>query len=251
LRIYNILDLFSLRFCNKIIAVSEGIRDDLIKHGIRPSKIVAIQNAVEKGFDPMRLAETRLEKRKALGVSDGEYVAGYVGRLSAEKGVQYLIEAASILKGKGAQFRMLIIGDGPKRKELENLTVEKGLAREHMFVGFQNDIENWLPVLDVFVLPSLTEGTPMALLEAMAIGLPVIASDVGGVPELVENGVSGFLIPPGDSAALAEKLSTLCRNRSVRETLGQAAINATKNHCNVLDWSRQIEKEYEFLIAKT
>jgi glycosyltransferase involved in cell wall biosynthesis len=91
----------------------------------------------------------------------------------------------------------------------------------------------------------------MALLEAMAIGLPVIASDVGGVPELVENGVSGFLIPPGDSAALAEKLSTLCRNRSVRETLGQAAINATKNHCNVLDWSRQIEKEYEFLIAKT
>lgn len=250
LRIYNTLDRLSLRFCKKIIAVSEGVRGDLVKNGIAEAKIIVIQNAVQNSHDLDSFLGNRLNKRKMLGINESEHVAGYVGRLSDEKGLQYLIEAGIILKQKNEVFRILIIGDGPKRKELENLARGKGLEKEIMFIGFQNDVEKWLPVLDIFVLSSLTEGTPMALLEAMAAGIPVIATSVGGVPKVIEDGCNGFLIGPADSLALADKLLTLFRNPLLCRQVAGEGMNVIKKRFNVHDWCRQIETQYDLALQE-
>lgn len=250
LKIYNFLDRSSLRFCDKVIAVSEGIKEDLIENGINESKIIVIQNAVQNSYNPDYFFESRLNKRKLIRMNEEEYVVGYVGRLSDEKGLEYLIGAGLILKEKGEAFKILIIGDGPKREELENLVREKGLEKEVIFTGFQDDVEKWLAALDVFVLPSLTEGTPMALLEAMSLGIPVVATHVGGVPQVIENGVNGFLIEPANSRALVEKIKVLRENPALRKEMSVKATNLIKNRFNVYEWCRKVEKEYEILLAE-
>ncbi len=249
LKIYNFLDRSSLRFCDKVIAVSEGIKEDLIENGINESKIIVIQNAVQNSYNPDNFFESRLNKRKLIRMNQDEYVVGYIGRLSDEKGLEYLIGAGLILKEKGEAFKILIIGDGPKREELEKLVREKGLEKEVIFTGFQDDVEKWLAVLDVFALPSLTEGTPMALLEAMSLGIPVVATRVGGVPQVIENGVNGFLIEPANSRALVEKIKVLRENPALRKEMSVKATHLIKNRFNVYEWCRKVEKEYEILLA--
>ncbi len=247
LRVYNWLDRISLRLCKKIIAVSEGIKNDLLRSGINESRTVVIPNAVENSYGEKELADHRIEKRRLLSLEEEKFIIGYAGRLSEEKGLEYLIEAGSILREKGEAFKILIIGDGPKKKDLENLAVTKSLKKETIFTGFQSDVENWLPALDVFVLPSLTEGTPMALLEAMSVGIPAIATSVGDVPTIVENGISGFLIDPADFRALAEKIIFLKENPVLRKEMGIAGINVIKNRFDVHKWCRTIETEYDLV----
>jgi len=179
---------------------------------------------------------------------ENEYIVGYVGRLSEEKGLQYLIEAGLLLKGQGEAFKILIIGDGSKRKELEDLAKGKGLENEIIFTGFQNDVEKWLPALDVFVLPSLTEGTPMALLEAMSAGIPPIASAVGGIPKVVEDGVNGFLVAPGDFRMISEKVMALKKNPDHRKRMASESVKLIKNRFGLHEWSRQIEAQYDILL---
>ena len=179
LGIYNILNHLVLKLSNNIIAVSEEIRNILIKKGIKRKKIKVILNAVPINSNNKILAQYRKEKRKFLNVNEKEFVIGYIGRLSEEKGIKYLLEAISILN-LDIPVKALIIGEGPQRKDLEDLVKERGIEEKVIFTGFQKDTENWLSVLDVFVLPSLTEGTPMALLEAMAFGGLVVASQVCG-----------------------------------------------------------------------
>jgi glycosyltransferase involved in cell wall biosynthesis len=249
LKIYNSLDKLSLRFCERIIAVSEEIKNGLLKKGINESKIVVIQNAVQNSYGRKEFADHRTEKRRFLSIEQDEFVIGYVGRLSEEKGVHYLIEAGSVLKESFEPFKIIIIGDGPRRKELKDLTKLKGLEREIIFTGFQSDVENWLPALDVFVLPSLTEGTPMALLEAMSVGIPIIATSVGGVPKIVENEISGFLIEPADFRALAEKIIILKENPVLRNKMAMEGLEIIKKRFDVHEWCRKIEREYDFTLC--
>jgi len=250
LKIYNRLDRLALRFCERIIAVSAEIKDNLLRNGIKESKVVVIQNAVQNFYEEEELAEKRIEKRQLLSIEQDEFLIGYVGRLSEEKGVQYLIEAGSVLKESNEPFKIIIIGDGPRRKELEELTKSKGLEKEVIFTGFQNKVEEWLPILDVFVLPSLTEGTPMALLEAMSMGIPVIASAIGGVPGIVESGVSGFLVDPGVFRAISDKILTLKNNLILRKRMAAEAVNLIKRRFDVQDWCRKIERQYDSLTQK-
>ena len=248
LNMYNKLDRFSLRYCDKVIAVSEELRDDLVIHGIKESKIAVIENALGNLYKAGTLSQSRASKREQLKLAEDECVVGYAGRLSDEKGIHYLIEAGSILKGKGEAFKILIIGDGPKRKELENLAIEKGLEKEILFAGFQTNVGEWLPALDVFVLPSLTEGAPMALLEAMAVGIPIVATHVGGVPMILEDGVAGFLVAPANPEGLAEKLEVLLERPSLRSQLAEGARKAMERRPTVYEWCRQIESEYCALV---
>jgi glycosyltransferase involved in cell wall biosynthesis len=250
LKLYNFLDRFSLRFCDKVIAVSEGIKKDLVEKGINKSKIFVIQNAVQNSYNPDNFFESRLNKRKLIRMEENEYVVGYVGRLSDEKGLEYLIGAGLMLKERGEAFKILIIGDGPKRKELEDLVKEKDIQREVIFAGFQADVETWFPVIDVFVLPSLTEGTPMALLEVMATGIPAIATSVGGVPNIIEDGVNGILTDPADSKKLADKILTLAHNLSLSKKIAQSALSTIEKQYSVYNWCRKIEGQYDSLLDK-
>jgi glycosyltransferase involved in cell wall biosynthesis len=249
LKLYNALDRLVLRFCDKIITVSSEIMNDLVeKSGVNDSKIVVIQNAVQCCRNENVFISNRAEKRRSFLIGDDEFVIGYVGRLSEEKGVRFLIEAGYALKKKSESFRILIIGNGPIKGELEKLTILRGLEKEIDFVGFQNTIENWLPALDLFVLPSLTEGTPLALLEAMSMGIPVIASSVGGVPMVIENEVDGFLVKPTDVEDLTKKILHLKNDSELRNNVAKKGANKITEQYNVNKWCLKIEEQYNLII---
>ena len=177
------------------------------------AKVTTIRNGVEPGGRP-----SSDDKRRELGL-DGILI-GAVGRLDRQKGFATLIEAMARLKETPA--RCAILGDGPERARLEALIRRRGLERTVRLLGEQ-DAAPWLPAFDVFCLPSLWEGLPNSLLEAMALGLPVVASGVDGVPEAVTDGKDGLLVPPEDSDALAAALGALTNDAGRRAALGAAA----------------------------
>lgn len=248
--LYNRLDRIALRFSDKIIAVSEQIKDDLERSGIRKSKISVIQNAVQTTHKAENYEENRRKKRLDLIIKDEEFIVGYVGRLSEEKGVRYLIEAGMLLMETGMPCKILIIGDGPKTKELEDMVKMKGFEGKIIFTGFQTNVDEWMPALDIFVLPSLTEGTPMALLEAMAFGLPVVASDVGGIPEIIDSGENGILVPAANPDKIEEAISTICKDNYFRTKLSEMAKKTIRSKFNINEWVKKIESVYVETISK-
>jgi glycosyltransferase involved in cell wall biosynthesis len=249
-RLYNKLDLVALKFFNKIIAVSATIKDDLIRSGISESRILVIPNAVEYNYREEVSVKTRQYQRRYLNIKENDFVIGYVGRLSEEKGIKYLIEASLLLSKSGVPLKVLIIGEGSQRKELEDFVNETGLNHQIIFTGFQADIEKWLPALDVFVLPSLTEGTPMALLEAMSFGIPIIASRVGGVPNIVINGQNGILVEAGHSEEIAHSLNLLFQDISLRQKISLEALNLISTKHNSNSWCMTIQDQYAKLIER-
>lgn len=244
LKVYSFLDRMVLLFANKIIAVSDDIKDNLIKAGIRKSKIKVILNSVETNDDRIVLKCNRVQMRSSLDIQDKDLLLGYVGRLSEEKGIKFLIEAVSSLDQAKVPIKLLLIGDGPERSELERFVQEQKIEDRVFFMGFKDQIEKWLPVLDIFVLPSLSEGTPMALLEAMAQGLPVIASAVGGIPTIICSGHNGILTEPAKPQQLVEAISMINQDRQLRASLGTSAKKTVDERFNAAVWVKEIESLY-------
>jgi len=244
LKLYNRLDHFVLRFSQRIIAVSQGIKSDLIKSGIKESRTRLIQNAVGVSYSDELFAQNRFAKRQKYSIAEKDFVVGYIGRLSEEKGIRYLIEAIALQVRSAFPVKLLIIGEGPQRKELEEFVEKENIKRNVIFAGFQNDIGDWLPAMDVFALPSLTEGTPMSLLEAMAYGIPVIASAVGGVPQVIDSGEEGILVSAGKPQDLSDAILLLYKDIALRERFSEAAKKKIKLKYNIEDWTRTIEAEY-------
>ena len=242
--IYNTLDRVILRLSNRIVAVSDRIKNDLIRWGIKESRIIVIENAVEGNYHKGLFVKKRREKKEQLNIPEDQFIIGYIGRLSKEKGIQYLIEATSILNEPGIPITVMIIGKGPQKDELRGLVKDKGIEHKFVFIGFQSDIEDWIPALDAFILPSLTEGTPMALLEAMSSGVPVIASRVGGVPKIIVNGKNGLLVQPRDPKGLAQAIKELFQDYPLRKRMGENAASLIAEKYNVHDWCRKIERHY-------
>ena len=249
LELYNKVNRTVLRFSDRIISVSEQIKNDLEKSGIRKSKITVIQNAVQTSQKKKTYPMNDTKLRYFRGIKKEEYVVGYVGRLSEEKGVGYLVEAGIHLLEIGELCKIFIIGDGPQRKKLEDMVLMKGYENDIIFTGFQTNIEEWMLMLDIFVLPSLTEGTPMALLEAMSFGVPVLATRVGGVPKVIENGINGVLVNPTDSMAIAENLKILFHHPSLRKKIALKALSVIEKQHNINDWCKKIENQYTLLLG--
>ena len=247
LNVYNSIDRVALRFADRIIAVSSSIKSDLVKSGIRAGNIAVIRNAVEM-VSQEELKKIQCERRGLLGIRSDEFVVGYLGRLSKEKGVQYLIEASALLCKEGENVRTLIIGDGGEKKNLEDQARYYNIWDRVNFLGFEKEPGKWLPTLDAFVLPSLTEGTPMAMLEAMSCGLPVIASAVGGIPDIVQPMRNGILIPAGQPAEIAKSVSMLQKDEALRRMLGAKGKRTVEEKYNRKDWMKQIEREYLKLV---
>jgi len=245
---YNALDRLVLRFCDTIIAVSADIQRSLTDCGIKANRIKVIPNAVRTDIDKSSLLNQRQEARQLFGFSEEDCVLGYVGRLSPEKGLTYLIESAALARNANCPVKMLIIGEGPEQGELRNTVKRRGLESHAVFAGFQTIIDGLLPAIDIFILPSLTEGTPMSLLEAMAYGIPAIASTVGQIPEIIDSGKSGILVRPEDAEQMKDAIVFLCNKPSVRESIGKAGRKKVKRHFDIKNWTRKIENEYLNLI---
>lgn len=249
LNLYNGLDVFLLRYFDRVIAVSDRMKKDLVGKRVDKGKIHVITNAV---WDAA-VADTngiRSKIRSRLGIGDREFVFGFVGRLSEEKGLDYLVEAVKRLPTGGEGWRLILLGEGPQRGLLEKEVQGCGLGDKVLFVGFQADTAAWYPAMDAFVLPSLTEGTPMALLEAMANGLPVIASSVGGVPAILSSGENGILVPPADPTGLVEAMQAVAGSRELRMKLSDGAIRSVRENHDVNSWIRKVSEVYRMMLQE-
>ena len=207
-----------------MVAVSEDLKQFIVeKVGISSSLVKVLYNGVD--MLPQCTPAEVVECRKELGLPEDHQIVGVVGNLYPVKGHQYLIKAIPAVLKKCPNTSFVFAGRGQLESELKEQVRQFGVGERVFFLGLRQDIPRILAMLDVFVLPSLSEGLSMAILEAMVAGKPVVATQVGGNPELVLHGETGFLVPPRDSQALASSLVTLLTNRQ------QAAQFAEKGKC--------------------
>ena len=180
----------------------------------------------------------------------GEFIVGSIARLSEEKGLIYLINAISELHGRGVRLKAVIIGDGPQKKELENYIRRKNLAPSVMLAGYRDKAYKYLPMLNVFVLPSLTEGLPITILEALQAAVPTVASRVGGVSRVLGGGKFGVLTDPGDHRSIADAIEYLHSNPEQAAEMGRKAKEAVLANYSIDRMAREYIKVYEAVLAK-
>ena len=211
-----------LRRMDGHIAVAEIQKRHLVEvEGLREETVRVIYNGVDTAvFRPASAAE-RSAARRALGLSDDAVVLMAVGSLKPIKGVDDLLRAAASVMHARARVRLVLIGEGPDRVSLETQARALGIADRVSFLGLRDDVDGLLRAADALVLASRTEALPTVILEAMATGLPVVATHVGGVPEMVEPDRSGLLVPPNDIASLERAIARVCDDASLRRDLGQ------------------------------
>ena len=166
----------------------------------------------------IRATRTRQDVRDELGVPPDSVLIGTAARLTAVKAQDDFIRAAQLMLARHPNFRFVLVGEGPEERTLKALARQMGIEGHIVFAGGRRDVHDLIAAMDVFVLPSLAEGMPMALLEAMALGTPVVATAVGGVPELIAHQSNGMLVPARDPGALADACVELALNRTRRRT---------------------------------
>ena len=229
-----------------LIAECEASRQFLLKKlAYDPAKVITIRNGVDLAGWPASKID-RQGKRLELRLGAGDVLIGAVGRLDRQKGFSTLIEAMALLKD--SPLRCAIVGEGPERPRLEALIREHRLEGRVWLLGEKGEMPSWLSAFDLYCLPSLWEGLPNALLEAMALGLPVVASDVDGVPEAVDAGKNGLLTPPSDPAALARALKSLADDPQKRAALGAAAKAAVSERFTLRRMIAEYEQAYESVL---
>ncbi len=219
-RTYELLDSFALNRMDTVVAVSEGVKDDLAKRGLTRAKINLVYNGIT--IDAEKSRSSRSEVRRQHGVSDTDFVIGTLGRLAPIKGHRYLIQALPSILNKVKNCRLVIAGEGPLRNELETLINQQNLSDHVKLIGYIKNIDPFMEMIDLFILPSLSEGLPISLLEGMAYGKPVVASHVGGIPEVIGHRSEGLLVPPADPEAISKAVIELIENRVLIDRISSA-----------------------------
>lgn len=229
------------RYIQALFAVSEQLKHDLVKHvGIPEQHIRVLHN----GVDLERFgSDNRAEVRRQLGLRQTDLVIGSVGRLVPVKNYSLLLTALAALDRKN--LVAVLVGDGPARADLEGLAQTLGIAHQVRFLGHRDDITSLLAAMDIFVLPSTHEGMSNTLLEAMASGVPSIASDVGGNPEIISHGQDGYLFSSGNVPELVSLLQRLCYDADLRRRLGETGRARIASHFSIRTMIGRYEDLYE------
>jgi glycosyltransferase involved in cell wall biosynthesis len=235
------------RFADCVLVNAEAIRENLLEQGYDPSKIVVIRNGIVMARFAKREPNERL--RRDLGIPLSARLVAVFSRLNRMKGVQYFLDAAIVLAARFPDVWFLVAGDGGSRNELEEHARQLGLGQRIVFTGFRTDVPDLLSEATISVLPSLSEGTSNTLLESMAAGIPVIATRVGGNIEVVEDEVSGLLVPPRDSAALVAATGRLLEDPGMALRLGQAGLRRVSEIYSISGSIHQTELLYQRLAS--
>ena len=222
-KLYEALDRVALRWMDEVVCVSEGQARKVRRYGVPGRKVCVIRDAVraDRFNTPKPEYRGRLE---SLFPDKPDVIVGAAGRLSPEKGYRFLVDAAEEVLQEHPHTGFVLFGDGPLREEL---------AGRFQLPGFCSDLDKFYPHFDLFVLPSFTEGLPNVVLEAFAARVPVVATAVGGTPEVVEDGVNGYLVPPGEVGPLADRIGRLIGDRQRRRAMG-------------VHGRQRVEKEFSF-----
>lgn len=243
--------LFIERIVNRktdlIIANSEAVKADVIRQEkVSPGKIIVIHNGIEAA--PYEKPVDTAAKRKELGIPPNASLIGVIANLIHYKGHKYLIEAAATVQKVVPDARFLLIGEGPMRQTIETQIEELGLAENFILAGTRRDVVELLAAMDISVLPSLEEGFSNTILESMAAGRPVVATAVGGNPEAVVDGVTGFLVPPRSSEALAQAILGLLGDREKAGSMGRAARERVRQEFTMGKMVGEMEAVYDKIL---
>ena len=231
----NVISKLVLKNTESIIALTEDMKSEMQK--LCDRDILVVPNGIDlEKFKNL----SRKDIREILKIKDNENIITFVGTLRPVKGVKYLIKAMELIVKKNENAKLMLVGDGEEREELESLVEEFGLKERVKFVGrVQNEeIPQYMAASDVLVLPSLSEGFPVTILEAMASGLSIVATKVGGLPEIVKDGENGFLVEPNNYGQIAEKVILLLEDEELRYKISKNNKERTKRY----SWGHAVDK---------
>ena len=248
-----------------VIAVSKAVKENLKKYE-HIKNVKVIYNGIDPDlFKPASVKEKVL-KKKQLGLNENDFVLGNVGRMDYWKNQRILIEILPELKNSFSHLpihssthslihpftniKLILVGGGEEEGNLKNLAIKKGVENDVIFLSQRSDVNQILKAFDTFVFPSLTEGLPLVVIEAMATGLPVVASHVGGIPELVVHGETGFLVSPTSKEEIKEVIIKLLNNPKLRKEMGQIARKRFEAYFSLPQMVQKYMEVYEEVVRK-
>ena len=237
------------KFCDKTIVVSNKLKRNLVVYEkIDPDQIFVIHN----GVDLSKVGRTAnvLQVRKSFKLEKGSNVVTYIGGLREEKRLDVLVKSFSLVSKELPNSILLLVGDGPLRRSLTELAKREGISAKIKFLGLRQDVYDLIKASNVVTLSSTSEGISQTIMEAMACSKPVVATKVGGNPELVQDGKTGFLVPPENPEKLAEVIITLLRNKKLGERMGKNGRKRVEKYFNIDKTVSEYEKVYIGLFKK-
>ncbi len=248
MRIYEFMDALALRRIDAVVRVSASPRTDARYPSQQNSGNYIINNGIpELVFDSSSIRQS--DSAMSAFCSDG-FILGTICRLSPEKGIDYLVEAMHLLSGRDKTLKAIIIGEGPQRDSLQTKINQYGLAERILLAGYKDQAYKYLPLFNAFVLPSLTEGLPITILEAMQAEVPVIATDVGGVPDVLGHGKFGIIVRSADAPALAEAITEVSSETPQMNAMCADARATALDRYSSKRMAENYLKVYETVLAK-
>ncbi len=240
------------RMTGAVVTVSDEVRDDLVALGVAPREKIFV---IPYGFDLSHLGRPeqaeRDVRRAELGVGPDTFVLGWVGRLTPIKRPEDLIRTLAQLVENGVDAALVVIGDGPDRPDVEQLAARLEVTGRCHFVGYQQEMSRWYGLFDAFVLTSENEGTPVAAIEALASACPVVATNAGGTATVVRDGETGYVVPIGDTVALAAHLAELARLPELARELGTRGAADVRERFAMAQMVDRMDSLYARLLART
>jgi len=249
---FRLLEHWLARRTTALVAVSPEVRDDLVALGIAPAeKFAVVRLGIELGdrVGDLDGSGQGLETRRLLGIAPDRFVVGWIGRMTGVKRTDDVLLAVRRLCDRGVDAVLCMVGDGPDREAVERRARELGIVRSSLFLGYQEEVAPYYAAFDALILPSANEGTPVSAIEALAGGRPVVATRVGGVPDVVRDGVDGFLVKPGDVDAMAERLAILAADSDLRRRMGEAGSASVRERYAVDRLLDDMDQLYRRLLA--
>jgi glycosyltransferase involved in cell wall biosynthesis len=249
MRLYSWIDKFAMKYADRVVAVSKGLYEHQLKPaGIRQTKVRIVHNAIDA--DSIKPTVFREQMRKNLGLTQDNFVVGVIGRFSPEKGQDIFLKAFAQSCSHGTNARVLFVGDGPEIDRAKSLACDLGVNGKVTFLGYRDDIPNLYQVIDLVVIPSRSEGLPNVLLEALALGKAVIATDVGGIAEVIEHRVNGILIPANDINSLSHAINDVYVDKELFNCISGNAQQSVQIKFSTEARARNIYSVYQELFSE-
>jgi len=232
-----------------VVAVSGAVKRNLEKYE-HIKNIRVIYNGIDPDLFKPASAEEKILKKKKLGLNQNDFVLSNVGRMDYWKNQRILIEILPELKKNFPQIKLVFVGGGKEEQNLKHLVIKKRVKNDVIFLGQRSDVNQILKAFDIFIFPSLTEGLPLVIIEAMAVGLPIIASPVGGIPELIINGKNGFLVSPTSKEEIKSTIIKLLQNPKLRQYMGKTGRKIFESRFSLPKMVKNYLKVYNEVIKK-
>ena len=249
---FRLLERWLARRTTALVAVSPEVRDDLVSLGVAPREqftVVRLGIELEQRVGGGDGDRARLETRHALGIPPDRFVVGWIGRMTAVKRADDVLRVMRRLRELDVDAVLCMVGDGPDRDAVERRAHELGIVRDSLFLGYQDEVASYYAAFDALILPSANEGTPVSAIEALAGGRPVVATRVGGVPDVVRDGIDGYLVEPGDVDAMAARLADLAADPPLRHRMGEAGRASVHERYSVDRLLDDVDRLYRELLA--